>query len=66
MLNVGKLLVSLVGLLQAVVDVGFALFHHLGDNGKAKLGEHEEDDEKCQKHPEQESQVRSEYCWQIL
>ena len=61
LLDVLKLGSGLLRLGQALVDVLLALVYHDYDRREAELGEHEEHHKECQKHPKEESKVRSQY-----
>ena len=63
--DAGKALVGFVGLLERLVDKLLALLNHLRDDGKTELRHQEEHDEEGKKHPKEQSQIGSEYGWQI-
>ena len=58
-LDVCQFLVGFACFPQSLVNVVFAFFHHLDDDGEPKLCHKEEDHEECQQHPKEETGIRS-------
>jgi len=58
-------LVRLVRLGQRLVNIVLAVLNHFYNYGETVLCKQDEDNEKCQKHPNEQAQVGSQYGWQI-
>ena len=54
-----------MGFLQTLVNILLPFLHHSSDSWESIFRKHEEDNGKCQEHPEQKSQIRGEDCWQF-
>ena len=60
-LDIGKTLLGLVGLTEALVDIVLPFLHHMGYDGEAELGKKEKDHQERHEHPEEESEVGRKY-----